>query len=109
MIHKQLTLIGLALIVSGCMTPSQQPESGGPAAGNGSSSIVADTTSVARTLCSFVPTAETILALVATGRPDLTAAAGIAKAICDAVVPQPGAAPGQPTVAGVPIQGSFER
>lgn len=102
-IRKQTAFIGIALVVTGCTTPA-------PQTGNReTSSIVSDTTAAARGLCAFVPTAETILSLVATGRPELTAAAGLAKAICEAVVPQPGAAPGPPTVAGVPIQGSFER
>ncbi|WP_143744638.1 hypothetical protein [Mesorhizobium prunaredense] len=99
----QIGLIGITLIVTGCTTATP------PAGGNRTSSIVSDATAQARSLCAFVPTAETILALIATGQPQLTIAAGIAKAICNAVVPKPGSAPGTPTVAGVVIKGSFER
>lgn len=102
----QIACIGVTLIMTGCTTAT--PPAGGTG-GDGTSSIVSEATAQARSLCAFVPTAETILALIATGQPQLTIAAGIAKAICNAVVPKPGSARGTPTVAGVAIKGSFER
>ncbi|MBB2688988.1 UNVERIFIED_ORG: hypothetical protein GGI63_000122 [Rhizobium esperanzae] len=66
---------------------------------------------MAKTICSFVPTADTILALLKTGSPELAAASGIAKAICAAVAP-PGEAQrasGTVYVSGVPIKGAFEK
>ena len=99
-IPKVVVACVFALTMAACGTPKP-----------GGSDIVAQVTAQARALCKFVPTAETILALVATGQPELAAAAGIANAICKAVAPTAGQqkAPGTVAVAGVPIRGHFEQ
>lgn len=58
--------------------------------------------------CSFVPTAETILAIFATNNPALSNAAAIASAICGAVAPHTGGKLAtEVTVGGVPVHGYF--
>jgi len=88
----------LSLSVSACTTT----DAGG---------LIASTTELAKQICSFVPTADTILALVNTKDPQLAVASGIAHAICNAVAPpgQATRASGTTFVRGVPIRGSFER
>lgn len=94
----------LAVVASSCQTPASTTP------GTGNTSVVETAIAETRRVCSFVPTAETIIALLGTGQTHLAVASGIAKAICDAVAPggQPSMAPGTARVSGVPIRGSFE-
>jgi hypothetical protein len=73
--------------------------------------IVAEVQTITTTACSFVPTADTIIALVGSG-PTLTTAAAIADAICAAVTPKLASSKRRatpPTVNGIVIHGSFVR
>lgn len=92
----------LSLTMSACTTTSPS--------GN-QANVSAGAISQAQALCGFVPTAETVLGLLATGRPELSAAVGIAHAICNAVAPGGRRARSlqRPVVAGVPIEGEFAR
>ena len=64
-------------------------------------------------VCGFLPTIDTVAAIIATGNPIVATVSGLANAICAAVTALPpvqlrrGAAP--PTVAGVVIHGKFVR
>ena len=90
--------------------------------------FIAQVQTTTSAVCSFLPTAETIAAIVATGNPIVTTAAAVADAICKSVtsivVAPPPVAPGgsvktaagvrraapvTPTVAGVVIHGKFLR
>lgn len=65
--------------------------------------------------CGFLPTAETVAGIIATGNPIVSTAGAVANAICDAVLPAKAAhAAGKPmaiipTVAGVIVHGKFVR
>ncbi len=90
-----------ALSLSACVTTS----------GGG---LIDQVRSIALTVCSFVPTAETIAAILAKNSPGLTTASQVANAICAAVTmpaPSPGlsARPAAATVTGVKIDGEFVR
>jgi hypothetical protein len=78
---------------------------GGPA----DSRFVSDVQAITSTACKFLPTADTIVEIVATGAPEFKIASEIAKAICAAIATPSRAAPGArralPTVAGVPVRG----
>jgi hypothetical protein len=98
--RKSMLGAALALFVAlgGCATTSN-------------TDIVSEVQTITTTACSFVPTADTIIALVGSS-PALTTAAAIADAICAAVTPKAasrkrGATP--PIVNGVVIHGSFVR
>lgn len=55
-------------------------------------------------ICSFEPTAQTVLNIFGTGSPALQTASQVASAICTAVA-TPKSAGQKPVVAGVPIEG----
>jgi len=60
--------------------------------------------------CGFLPTAATVVNIVAAGNPSLMTATAIAGAICAAVTPKHpvmGLYEPVPMVAGVPIEGTF--
>ena len=69
---------------------------------------VASVQSAAVLACSFQPTADTVAGILAVGNPAIATAEAVAAAICAAVTGKAakrGAA--VPTVAGVPVKGSF--
>ena len=59
--------------------------------------------------CGFLPTASTVLNILAVGNPAAATAEAVAQAICAAVTPAPKALKGVPTVNGVEIHGRFVR
>ena len=88
-----------ALALSGCQT-------------TGANSVVAQVQAIAQAACAFVPTAATIIAIVAKGNPALATAAEMATAICAAVAPKPAArllGALAPSVDGVIVEGHFVR
>jgi hypothetical protein len=74
-----------------------------------------DVQAAAVAACGFLPTAETVAGIIATGNPIVTTAGAVANAICFAVAPAKAAhlAGRQmaviPSVAGVIIHGKFVR
>jgi hypothetical protein len=94
--HAALFLV-LALSLSACREAAKDD-------------VVAETQSLGAKICKFVPTAQTVLAILGAGRPELASGAAVAKAICDAISAQPKAQPGalaEPAVvAGVVVRGS---
>jgi len=89
--------LAAALALAGCQT-------------TGTNSIVVQVQAAATLACSFVPTAATIIAIVAKGNPALATAAEMAAAICAAVVPKPAArlrGAVAPSVDGVIVEGHF--
>lgn len=74
--------------------------------------FIAQVQATTSAVCSFLPTAETVANIVATGNPIVTTAGAVANAICAAVVPAKQAArqnrtAAPPIVAGVVIHGKF--
>jgi hypothetical protein len=72
--------------------------------------FVSQVQSTTNAVCAFIPTAETVANIVATGNPIVATADAVANAICDAVRPKTTGrlrAPGPPTVAGVVVHGRF--
>jgi len=98
------TLVILAsLALGGCATTGggqQSPED-----------IVAQVQKTTAQICSFVPTAATVAALVSGGNPTIVSATALAQAICAAVTRPKARAKGAaiPTVNGVAIEGRFIR
>jgi len=88
--------LAAALALGGCVTTSANP-------------VVAQVSALTQLACSFVPTAATIIAIVAKGNPQLATAAEMAAAICAAVVPKPALrrAALAPMVDGVIVEGHF--
>lgn len=73
--------------------------------------VVMDVQSAARAACRFLPTAETVAGIIATGDPRLATASAIARAICDALSPDTPAGimtllKAAPIVNGVVIRGT---
>lgn len=66
---------------------------------------IADAQAAAVKVCSFLPTANTVANIIATGSPALNTASAIGDAICAAIAPKAGTDAGKPTVAGVPVEG----
>jgi hypothetical protein len=98
--RKSMHTAALALFVAfgGCATTSN-------------TDLVSEVQAITTTACSFVPTADTIIALSGSS-PALTTAAALADAICAAVTPKPASSKRGvtlPTVNGVVIHGSFVR
>jgi hypothetical protein len=76
------------------------------------SSFVTQVQAITSTACSFLPTAETVASILATGNPIVATANAVANAICAAVAPAKTAgklSTTVPTVAGVVIHGKFLR
>src|SRR5665213_1697799 len=90
--------LAAALALAGCQT-------------TGSNSVVTQVQTIAQAACAFVPTAATIIAIIAKGNPALATAAEMATAICAAVVPKFAARRAtslvSPMVDGVIIEGHF--
>lgn len=94
-------VVGLAL--AGCTTVDP---------GTGEDVVVNDVRSAAKAACRFLPTAETVAEIIATGDPRLSTASAIARAICAALDPQTPAGimtlyKAAPTLNGVVIRGEF--
>ena len=73
-------------------------------------SFIAQVQATSSAVCSFLPTAETVASIIATGNPIVTTANAVANAICAAVAPAKAAGKlraSQPAVAGVAIHGKF--
>jgi predicted small secreted protein len=77
-------------------------------------SFIEQVQAAASVACGFLPTAETVAQIIATGNPIVTTAGDVANAICKAVTVPPSTPPavaarlraaGPPTVAGVVIHG----
>jgi len=103
---KRFVLLA-AMTLGGCATTGT--------VGTTTSTIVADTQQAATVACGFVPTAATVLNIVAVGNPLIATADAIAQAICSAVAAS-AAAPKAgrlratvPTVNGVAVHGRFIR
>src|SRR5262249_3888882 len=79
--------------------------------------VVQQVQAITEFACKFVPTADTVINIIAQGVPSLGAAEAIADAICAAVVPVKTSGvtkiaftaekPKKPSVAGVPVRGRF--
>lgn len=98
---RSLFFGGLAMFAAGCTTTTV-PVPGEP-------TQIESVQSAAKAACAFLPTAETVADIIASGDPRLTSAAAVARAICAALVPLPNGirtlvAP-VPTVNGVVIRG----
>jgi hypothetical protein len=93
-------LVGI-LSLSGCATTGSNGQ------------VIDQVRQVAVVTCGFLPTVETVAAIISAGNPLISGVSTIASAICAAVTALPpvqlrrGAAP--PTVAGVVIHGRFVR
>ncbi len=86
---------------------------GGCATTGGNVNVIEQVRQAAVAVCGFLPTVETVAAILASGNPIVATASGIANAICDAVTHLPPmtarrGAPA-PSVAGVVIHGKFVR
>src|SRR5262245_20699144 len=94
-------VLGLAL--AGCVT----------SAGCGAGQLFTPPTSVADVqadavkVCSYLPSAETIVAIIGLNDPTLSTATAIADAICGAITSRSARAGGVPRVKGVRIKGQF--
>ena len=98
-----------ALVLSGCAGLIPQNVN---TAINNVNTTVAEVQTIARAVCSFVPTAATVSSLLSQWIPGLSTAQSIATSICNAVAPAgvPAARRARsapPVVAGVPIHGRF--
>ena len=101
---RKLFMSGVfALSLAGCSTLGS---GGAPVDLAGFIAQVQATTSA---VCAFLPTAETVAGIIATGNPIVTTAGAVANAICAAVAPAKAGKlrAAQPTVAGVAIHGRF--
>lgn len=104
--RKILLASAIALSLSGCATTGGNPPD--------MNAIIAQIQQTTAQICSFVPTVETVAAIIAAGSgggatPAVVGVASIANAICAAVTKPAAARRGVPTVNGVPVNGSFVR
>lgn len=93
---------GLAVFAAACTTTTSDPVTGEP-------TQIEAVQSAATAACQFLPTAETVADIIASGDPRLPTASAMARAICAALVPAPSGirtlvAP-VPAVNGVVIRG----
>lgn len=100
-----LVFLGAAAMLGGCQTKPDGTKVIDPA-------IVDTAQNIAVTVCGFLPLANTIAAIVATGNPLVLTGEAIGQAICAAEVKtasaaRAGAAAPAPVVAGVVVQGRF--
>ena len=119
MMQKLFLASLISLSLAACATTGGMPSS------TNESPVVQQVQQITQIACKFVPTAGTILQIVAQGVPGLGAAEAIADAICAAVAPTrtmkisttdmpelifvANKTPKKPTVAGVPVRGKFVR
>jgi hypothetical protein len=101
--HKLLFTIPLiaGLSLGGCATTSTPFDL---------NSFIAQVQTDTNAVCAFIPTAETVANIVATGNPIVATAGAVANAICAAVAPPKTAGrlgATVPTVAGVVVHGRF--
>lgn len=105
----RISLISMAaaavagLMLAGCTTTDPS---------TGETIAVTDVQSAAKAACRFLPTAETVADIIATGDSRLSTASAIARAICAALDPQTPAGimtlyKAAPTLNGVVIRGEF--
>lgn len=97
--RKILMAMTCCVLLSGCAT------------GGNVDGTIAQIQATARSICSFVPTVETVAKILAGGTA-IDTASGIANAICAAVTTRPladGPGDGKPRVRGVIIKGQFVR
>ena len=96
-------ILSTTLAMGGCATMGGTPVD--------LTSFVAQVQATTSAVCSFLPTAETVASIIATGNPIVTTAGAVASAICAAVAPAKVAGKLKrataPTVAGVAIHGKF--
>ena len=118
--RKVLLACTAALALSGCA--QLQTIFGGITSAT-PTQLVVDVEQAAVAACNFLPTAETVAGIIAVGNPALATATAIANAICAAVSPKTQIAQSLlsspamrsvvkpnatvPTVAGVPVHGTF--
>lgn len=79
--------------------------------GGVSPQFITNVQALTQTACAFIPTAEVIAQIYASGNADLTKAEAVAAAVCAAVKPSPAIASAPsgslPSVAGVLVKGTF--
>jgi hypothetical protein len=103
--YLMTTSFVVALTLAGCATPGSPP--------GVNVNFVEEVRKAAVAVCGFLPYADTVAAIIATGNPIVLTVSSLANAICAAVTAIPpaqvrrGASP--PTVAGVIIHGKFVR
>jgi hypothetical protein len=119
---RNLRSIGLAAIVllaaalGGCAhlpgtanvngTPTVVGTGPPPTASDQTSDFIKKVVDGTRTVCSFVPTAQTVAAIFATGNPVLATVNGVVDAVCAAIGNKASFyGRGGPSVEGVPIKG----
>jgi hypothetical protein len=95
-------LVGL-LSLGGCATT-----------GTNVNAVIEQVRQVAVATCGFLPTVETVAAIISAGNPLVSGASAVANAICAAVASIPPRTAGRrggavPTVAGVVVHGRFVR
>lgn len=101
--HAIGVFVAAGLILGGCASTGDRPSF---------ENIVSQTQNIAVRVCSFLPTANTILEILSVGSPALSTASAIANAICAAVVTESrqvrrGTSPKVATVGGVVVRGKF--
>lgn len=99
-------LLSASLLLGGCATFG-----GGGTAPNWDA-LVTQVQQAAAAVCSFVPTAQTVLDILSLGHPAFATASQIAGAICASVsaprqARRAGESPAPPTVGGVVVRGRF--
>lgn len=102
--RKLLLASMLSLSLASCATTGGTPTD--------TNAIIAQIQQTTAQICAFVPTAETVAAIIAAASggaatPAVIGVASIANAICAAVTKPAAKRRGVPTVNGVPINGSF--
>jgi hypothetical protein len=96
------TTVASALMLGGCATT-----------GTNTQAVIEQARQAAVAVCGFLPTVDTVAAILAAGNPIYLTASGIANGICEAVksIPAPDKLAGRrraaPVVAGVVIHGRF--
>lgn len=100
---SQIAVIAL-MTVSGCQTNTPTPTAAGTNANEAREDTVRIAKERAQQLCSFVPTAKTILEILDLGIPNVSKGALIAEKICDAI----GTKSLNPNYKGVPIRGEYK-
>jgi len=109
MLRKALLAVPLVGLLSlgGCATT-------GSNVSENVSAVIEQVRQVAVATCGFLPTVETVAAIISAGNPLVSGASAIATAICAAVSSIPPRTAGKrggavPTVAGVVVHGRFVR
>ena len=103
--------VGSALALTGCASFKGGSSGGGVPSQSDVSKVIAKVQTATHKICQFVPTAQTISAILATfGLGSAGEITGIAAQVCAAVTKAQSARGGAyPTVRGVEIRGRFRR